>query len=101
MARHSPRYDLRYADEYLQDLRELPRSYDLPLITKAVAALAYQAEMTTRNRRGLITQISWCPAATRQQKVGGYRILYRVDDGVVSVLRVRFKGSRTTEEMGP
>ena len=94
-------YELRYEDEYLRDLRGLARAYDLPLITKAVLDLARQAETIARNQRPLRVPITWCPAATWQRRVGGYRILYRVDDSIVSVLRVRFKGSKTTEEMGP
>jgi mRNA-degrading endonuclease RelE of RelBE toxin-antitoxin system len=36
-----------------------------------------------------------------QLRVGNYRVLYRFGEGVVFVLRVRFKGTKTTEEMGP
>jgi mRNA-degrading endonuclease RelE of RelBE toxin-antitoxin system len=95
------RYLLQYEDAYLDDLRTLARAYDLPAITRAVMQLADQAETRTRNRRPLSTPISWCPAATWQQRVEEYRVLYRVDGGIDQVLRVRFKGSRTTEEMGP
>jgi mRNA-degrading endonuclease RelE of RelBE toxin-antitoxin system len=96
-----PRYFLRYADAYLADLRTLARAYDLPVVTRAVLQLADQAETQSRNRKPIAVPISWCPAATWQQRVDDYRVLYRVDGGIVQVLRVRFKGSRTTEEMGP
>jgi mRNA-degrading endonuclease RelE of RelBE toxin-antitoxin system len=95
-----PRYELRYATVYLEDLRSLLRPYDLPVIVGTVNDLADQAETVSRNRRPLGAPISWCPTATWQLRVGDYRVLYRVDEGVVSVLRVRFKGSKTTEEMG-
>ena len=95
-----PRYQLRYETAYLNDLRGLHRAYDLPRITRAVLGLADQAETPSRNRRRLVAPVSWCMSATWQQRVDGYRVLYRVEDGVVLVLRVRFKGSQTTEEMG-
>jgi mRNA-degrading endonuclease RelE of RelBE toxin-antitoxin system len=76
------------------------RAYDLPIIIAAVNRLADQAEVASRNRRPLGGPVSWCPAAKWQMRVGGYRVFYRVENGVVDVLRVRFKGSRTTEEMG-
>ena len=84
----------------MNDLRAL-RPYDLPTISMAVVTLADQAETQSRNRRPIRAAITWCPAATWQLRVGGYRVLYRVADGVVEVLRVRWKGSGTTEEMGP
>jgi mRNA-degrading endonuclease RelE of RelBE toxin-antitoxin system len=96
-----PRYQLRYEAAYLNDLRSLQRAYDLPVITRAVLGLADQAETPSRNRRRLAAPISWCMAATWQQRVDDYRVLYRVEDGFVHVLRVRFKSSKTTEEMGP
>ena len=96
-----PRYLLLYDDACLDDLRTLARPYDLPIITRAVLQLGDQAETQTRNRKPLSAAISWCPAATWQQRVDDYRVLYRVDGSVVQVLRVRFTGSRTTEEMGP
>ena len=95
-----PRYRLQYDDRYLNDLRTL-RAYDLPLITRAVRDLADQAEVVARNRKPLIAPISWCPAATWEQRVEGYRVLYRVEADIVQVLRVRFKGSKSSEEMGP
>jgi mRNA-degrading endonuclease RelE of RelBE toxin-antitoxin system len=96
-----PRFLLRYEDAYLEDLRTLARAYDLPIITRAVRQLADQAETRSRNRKPLRAPISWCPAATWQQRVASYRVLYKVDGGIVQVLRVRSKNSRTTEEMGP
>jgi mRNA-degrading endonuclease RelE of RelBE toxin-antitoxin system len=95
------RFQLRYEGAYLADLRSLRRAYDLPIITTAVLGLAEEADVPSRNRRPLTDPISWCPAATWQQRVENYRVLYRIEDGVVFILRVRFKGSKTTEEMGP
>src|SRR6266567_4100266 len=46
---------------------------------------------TTRHRRPLRAPVSWCPSASWQQRVGSFRILYRVDGGTVDVLRLRFK----------
>ena len=96
-----PRYLLRYEDAYLEDLRTLARAYDLPIISRAVLQLADQAETRSRNRKPLSAAISWCPTATWQLRIEDYRVLYRVDGSIVQVLRVRFKGFRTTEEMGP
>ena len=96
-----PRYFLRYEDAYLDDLRTLARAYELPIITRAVLQLGDHAETQSRNRKPLSAAISWCASATWQLRIDDYRVLYRVDGSVVQVLRVRFKGSRTTEEMGP
>jgi mRNA-degrading endonuclease RelE of RelBE toxin-antitoxin system len=96
-----PRYQLRYAPAYLDDLRFLVSAYDLPIIVAAVLFLEDQADFVTRNRCPLKAPFSWCPNATWQLKVGGYRVLYRIEDGIVEMLRVLFKGSKTTEEMGP
>jgi mRNA-degrading endonuclease RelE of RelBE toxin-antitoxin system len=94
------RYTLRYETAYIADLRSLRAAYDLPRIVAAVKRLADQAELVARNCRPLRARISWCPATTWQLRVGDYRVLYRVEP-VVDLLRVRFKGSRTTEEMAP
>jgi hypothetical protein len=95
------RYELRYTTAYLDDLRSIIDAYSLPIVTRAVLGLADQAEVVTRNRRPLSLPVSWCPEATWQQRVGSFRVLYRVADGWVYILRVKFKGSMTTEEMGP
>jgi len=67
---------------------------------RRVAILAFQAETETRNRKRLARPISWCPEATWQLRVRKYRILSRVEGGTVLVLRLTFKGTQTTEEMG-
>jgi mRNA-degrading endonuclease RelE of RelBE toxin-antitoxin system len=95
-----PRFELRYESAYLEDLQAIHSAYDLPPIREAVLQLADQADVVARNRRRLGRTISWCPDATWQARVRDYRVLYRVDEGVVSLLRVRFKGTKTTEEMG-
>jgi mRNA-degrading endonuclease RelE of RelBE toxin-antitoxin system len=96
-----PRYVLRYEKAYLADLRSIGSAYDLAPIVTAVRTLDDQADVVTRSRRPLARPISWCPDATWQLRVGNYRVLYRFGEGVVFVLRVRFKGTKTTEEMGP
>jgi hypothetical protein len=45
-------------------------------------------------------RISWCPAASWQLRVRQYRVLSDVQLGIVSLLRVTFKGRQTSEEMG-
>jgi mRNA-degrading endonuclease RelE of RelBE toxin-antitoxin system len=88
-----------YSSEYLEDYKLLD-AFERPKVRSAVLMLAEEAEMTARNRRPLRTQVSWCPEATWRLHVEDYRVLYRVDAGTVFVLRVRFKGSRTIEDMG-
>jgi len=95
-----PRYELRYDAAFLEDERAVTSAFELPTILAAVGHLADQAEAETKHRRRLARPISWCEQATWQLKIGSYRVLYRVDGGTVSVLRLRFKGSKTTEEMG-
>lgn len=57
-------------------------------------------EVPSRNRKRILKAVSWCPKATWQLRVGSYRVLYEVERGVVTLLRVTFKGTQTTEEMG-
>jgi mRNA-degrading endonuclease RelE of RelBE toxin-antitoxin system len=65
-----------------------------------VLILADQAEVPTRNRQPLAAPVSWCPEATWKLRIEDYRLFYRVEGETVFVLRVRFKGSRTIEEIG-
>ena len=95
-----PPYTLLYEQAYLDDLEEID-AFDIPMIRDRLVQLEHQAEQQTRNRRPLRTPLSWCPAATWQLRVGDYRVLYDVRDGTVTILRLRFKGSSSTEEMGP
>jgi mRNA-degrading endonuclease RelE of RelBE toxin-antitoxin system len=91
---------LRFAATYLLELRELP-VFDRAKIQAAVGhSLTTDADNPSRNRRPLKAQISWCPEAKWQLRVGNYRVLYSVDPTGVEILRVRFKGRRSTEEMG-
>lgn len=92
-------YRLLYSRAFDADLDNIP-AYDAAAVGSRVRLLAYQAEVAARNRRRLAAPVSWCPDATWQLRVGSYRILYRVDGGNVHVLRVIFKGRKTTEEMG-
>lgn len=94
-----PRYELLYSSEFDRDLEALG-AYNGPIVRAALILLSEQAELESRNRRHLAKPLSWCPEATWQVRVGNYRVLYRVDAGKVKILRVRFKGIRTSEEMG-
>jgi mRNA-degrading endonuclease RelE of RelBE toxin-antitoxin system len=93
------RFRLEYDRRAFDDL-DVVDPFDLPVIRRAVATLLTQADTATRNRRRLRQPTSWCPEANWQLRVRGYRVLYRLEDGVVLILRVKWKGSRTTEEMG-
>jgi len=92
-------YRLFYSRAFDRDLDSVP-AYDTVIIRARLAMLAYQAESQSRNRRRLIHPVDWCPEATWQLRVGDYRILYRTDESDVRVLRLKFKGRKTTEEMG-
>ena len=94
-----PRYRLLYSSAYIEDYRALD-AFDRAKVRDAVLILADQAEVPTRNRRPLEAPVSWCPEATWKLRIEGYRLLYRVEDTTVFVLRVQFKGSDTIEEMG-
>jgi mRNA-degrading endonuclease RelE of RelBE toxin-antitoxin system len=93
------RYELRYAKAFDADLDEVA-AYDAPIIRAAVLLLRHQAEVPTRNRRPLARQIWWCPEASWQLRVRDYRVLYEVRGSLVTLLRVTFKGRKTSEEMG-
>ena len=93
------RYSLLYSRAFDEDLDEIP-AYDAVIVRSAVALMVTQAETPTKNRRRLSSPISWCPEADWQLRVRSYRVLYRVDEGTVRVLRLTFKGRMTTEEMG-
>jgi mRNA-degrading endonuclease RelE of RelBE toxin-antitoxin system len=93
------RYPLRYSTAFDEDLDSVT-PYDAPIIRAAVLLLRDQAESPTRNRRPLADPITWCPDASLQLRIRDYRVLYDVRLGVVRLLRVTFKGRKTTEEMG-
>jgi mRNA-degrading endonuclease RelE of RelBE toxin-antitoxin system len=95
----SNRYQLRYSVAFDRDLDDVS-PYDATVIRAAVLLLRDQAEVPTRSRRPLTSPVSWCPDASWQLRVRDYRVLYRVQMGLVSLLRVTFKGRKTTEEMG-
>jgi len=94
------RDDLDFSSLFDTDLSRLD-AFVYPQIRSAVSLLRDQAEIPSRNRRALRATIWWCPEATWQARVGDFRILYRVEGHTVCLLRVRLKGSRTTEDMGP
>jgi mRNA-degrading endonuclease RelE of RelBE toxin-antitoxin system len=94
------RYNLDLDPLFDADLSALD-AFAYPRIRSAIASLQDQAEVRTRNRRPLRGAVWWCPEATWQLRVGEFRVLYRVEGRDVRLLRVRWKGTRTTEEMGP
>jgi mRNA-degrading endonuclease RelE of RelBE toxin-antitoxin system len=92
-------YRLLFSTEFDRDLDDVP-AYDAVKVRSRVAILVQQGEVASRNRKRLAEPVSWCPEANWQLRVGHYRILYRAERGVVRVLRLTFKGRKTTEEMG-
>ncbi len=92
------RFRLEYDQAAFDDIDDVD-AFDLPIIRKAIDLLKDQADVRTRNRRPLEQTVSWCPEATWQVRVRGHRLLYCFDRGTVRVLRVRWKGSLTTEEI--
>jgi len=94
-----PHHKLLYSRAFDDDLDDIP-AYDAVIVRSAVALLANQAETESRHRKGLSRAVSWCPEAGWELRVRSYRVLYRVDEGTVRVLRLTFKGRMTTEEMG-
>ena len=94
------RFRLEYDQAAFDDIDDVD-AFDAPIIKKAIGILEDQAHAPTRNRRPLERRITWYPEATWQQRVRGYRVLYRIDGGTVLVLRVRWKGPHTTEQAGP
>ena len=93
------RYHILYSSAYIEDYKAL-EAFDRSKVRNAVLTLADQAEVGTRNRRPLRSPVTWCPEATWKLRIEDYRLFYRVDADTVFVLRVRFKGTRTIEEMG-
>jgi mRNA-degrading endonuclease RelE of RelBE toxin-antitoxin system len=93
------RYRILYSSAYVEDYKAL-EAFDRAKVRNGVLSLADQAEVPTRKRRRLRTPVLWCPEAAWKLRIEDYRVFYRVDDGVVLVLRVQFKGSRTIQEMG-
>jgi mRNA-degrading endonuclease RelE of RelBE toxin-antitoxin system len=94
------RFRVEYDQAAYDDIDELD-AFELPFIRAAIGRLGDQADIRTRNRRPLEREISWCVEATWQLRVRDYRVLYRIDRGTVRLLRVRWKGLLTTEEIGP
>jgi len=90
---------VEYDQEAFDDLDEVD-AFDIPVLRTAIGRLQYEALSQTMRRCPLDRPVSWCPDATWQQRCGNYRIFYRVEDRTVRVLRVKWKGSRTTEDIG-
>jgi len=91
------KYVVEWSPQALDELERL-RSYDVPPIATATAALRDEATMQTRHRKPLRDLPYPYPNPTWQLRVGSYRILYVVDGEKVIILRVSLKGRRTTLE---
>ena len=87
-------------DQAARDDLDMLDSFDTPIIHREVRLLEHHADQPGRNRRPLAASIEWCPEATWQLRVRGYRVLYSFEPGVVRILRIKWKGRWTTEETG-
>jgi mRNA-degrading endonuclease RelE of RelBE toxin-antitoxin system len=92
-------FRIEWEQPAFDDLEEID-SFDSPIIHREVRLLEHHADQPGRNRRPLARPVAWCPDATWQLRVGGYRVLYSLEAGVVRILRIKWKGRSTTEEMG-
>jgi mRNA-degrading endonuclease RelE of RelBE toxin-antitoxin system len=87
-------FSLEWAPQAKMELDTL-RSFDRPAIRRAVDELQHQALVETTNRKPLQAALSALPDATWQIRVGRHRVLYRVDDRTVRILRVILKVGTT------
>jgi len=92
-------FRIEWNQEALDDL-EMLDSFDSPIIHREVRLLEHHADQLGRNRRPLAAPLGWCPEATWQLRVRGYRVLYSIDAGIVRIVRIKWKGRSTTEEIG-
>jgi mRNA-degrading endonuclease RelE of RelBE toxin-antitoxin system len=87
-------------DQAARDDLDMLDAFDSPIIHREVRLLEHHADQRARNRRPLAVPVGWCPEATWQLRIAGYRVLYSLDSGVVRILRIKWKDRLTTEEMG-
>jgi len=95
-----PGYVIVWSEDAKAEIETLP-AFRWPPIEKAVAHLADQAEVETRNRKRLRRETlpPEYPDPTWEQRVGAYRVLYAVEGRTVTVLRVILKGRRMMGEI--
>ena len=91
------RYVVEWSHQALSELERL-RSYDVPPVAAATAALRDQATTQTRNRKPLFDLPFPHPNPTWELRVRSFRVLYAVEGEKVVILRVILKGRRTTLE---
>jgi mRNA-degrading endonuclease RelE of RelBE toxin-antitoxin system len=88
------RYLLQWDPRAETELDQL-RAFDARPLLGAVERLRDQAEVMTRNRKPLRKRLFEVPAAGWEVRVGQHRVLYRVQERTVTILRVILKGRRT------
>jgi mRNA-degrading endonuclease RelE of RelBE toxin-antitoxin system len=90
------RYQVEVSFEASEELRNIS-AFQRPPILKALRALQHDAATRTRNRKPLEEPLHALPEATWEIRVDQHRVLYNIEGGLVSVLRVILKAT-TTEE---
>ena len=75
---------------FTDDLESVDPFY-LGQIHRAVEQLQFEPTVQTRNRKRLKRPVSWCPRAVFSLRVGAFRILYRVGETKVDLLRLGVK----------
>ena len=94
------RYNVTWSEQ-AQEERAGLRSFQRPLIEKAVGLLEHQAEIETLRRKRLSRRDglpAGYPDPTWQLRVGDHRVLYCVEERTVRILRVILKRRRTLGE---
>jgi len=91
-------YELEWSEEAKADIRRVSAFARGPVM-RATEELRARAESETRNRKPLREPLEDLPEATREVRVGNLRVFYRISHGQTApILRVIFKGVRTTRE---
>ena len=91
-------YEIEWSEQARADLKALPPFWRRR-VGKAVAHLAYQAEIENRKRKRLRKRLRNLVDAEWNLRIGDLRVLYQVlEERTVRVLRVIFKGSDTTDD---
>jgi mRNA-degrading endonuclease RelE of RelBE toxin-antitoxin system len=94
-------YAVEWSEEARAELREL-RSFVRPPVLAAVDELVHRAETETTNRKKLDASLGLPPGYPDpiwEIRVGEHRVLYTVAQETVTILGVRLKGRRTTDEI--
>jgi mRNA-degrading endonuclease RelE of RelBE toxin-antitoxin system len=91
-------YEIRWSDKAWADLEALP-AFERRRVARAVDDLIHQAEIETRNRKRLRGRLGALTDAEWSLRIGDLRVLYRiVDERIVQILRVVFKGTAATDD---